>query len=323
MLITDDDKQFAPGKIDEICHSDSGGEKRIIFIETSGESCLRPRQACAVESAARSNPDMDIYVYMAINRPPGEPEEEKGNHGLERHCKTMELLKSFENLHILREDLPLHFLSTPLESLYFNGLFNDSEYSYQHLSDALRIILLYKYGGIYIDLDVIVFRSLRCLRNTAGHVLVLGESSVENGVMIFDRGHKLLNFFLKFMSNSYKPYERSSIGPKGLSDAFRIMCNHSSNIINDSVNDYLCDNQVSIKLLNNTAFYPITFFEQNRFFIENFQHKELRFFRNSYSVHVYGAGHGARVPETSLFAYLAKQFCPSIFNQHVLGTYVF
>ncbi len=38
-----DNAEFAPGKLNELCHSDGGGEKRIFFIETSGERCLRPR----------------------------------------------------------------------------------------------------------------------------------------------------------------------------------------------------------------------------------------------------------------------------------------
>ena len=280
------------------------------------------RQACAIESAALTNPDMDIYVYMAVNRPPGDPEVDQGE-GLGRHCKTMELLESYANVYVLRDDLSKHLTGTPLESMYASGQMSKSMYSYQHMSDALRIALLYKFGGIYIDLDVVVLRSLRCLRNTAGHVLMLGESSIENGLMVFDRGHKLLNFFMRLMKQTYKPNERSGIGPIGLSRSFRMMCNHSSIVISDSVHDCNCYNQVPVKLLNKTAFHPITYFEQNRFFVENFNRSELSVFDESYSVHVYGSGHGAHVPETSLYAYMAKQFCPSVYSHHLLKTYLF
>lgn len=321
-LVADNQKEFAPGKIGELCHSDGGGEKRIIFLETSGEKCLRPRQACAVESAALTNPDMTIYVYMALKKPPGNPEMDYGE-GLVRHCKTMEILSNFSNVYIIYDNISKHLMGTPLESLYVSGQFDNSQYSFQHMSDALRIALLYKYGGIYLDLDVIVLRSLRCLRNTAGHVFILGESSIENGLMAFDRGHKLLNFFMRLMKKTYKSNERSVIGPNGFSRAFRMMCNHSSVVINDSVYDYQCYNQVRIKLLNKTAFHPITYFEQKRFYVENFKQSELKTLENSYSVHVYGSGHGAHVPDTCLFAYMAKQFCPSVYQQHLVGTYLF
>lgn len=314
--------EFAPGKMKELCHSHGGGEKRIFFIETSGEKCLRPRQACAIESAAITNPDMDIYVYMAIERPPGNPEIDQGE-GLKRHCKTMEVLESFSNVFVVREDLSKHLMGTPLESLYTSGQLGNSKYSYQHMSDALRIAMLYKYGGIYLDLDVIVLRSLRCLRNTAGHVVILGQSSIENGLMAFDRGHKFLKFFMRLMKITYKPEERSVIGPNGFSKAFRMMCNHSSVVINDSVKEYECYNNVRITLLNRTAFHPITYFEQQRFFVENFQFSELKTFELSYSVHVYGSGHGAHVPDTSLFAYMARQFCPSVYSYYLSGIYVF
>jgi len=59
---------------------------------------------------------------------------------------------------------------------------------------------------------VIVLRSLRCFRNTLGHVLILGQTSIENDVLVFDRGHKLLKFFMRWMKEAYKPDERSVIG---------------------------------------------------------------------------------------------------------------
>ena len=92
---------------------------------------------------------MTIYLYMATSSPPGNPEKDVGE-GLERHCRTMELIKLIPNVQVLYEDLPQHLNGTPLESLYSNGEFNKSQYSYQHLSDALRVALLYKYGGIFI-----------------------------------------------------------------------------------------------------------------------------------------------------------------------------
>ncbi|KAI9563395.1 hypothetical protein GHT06_010858 [Daphnia sinensis] len=313
---------FAPGKIGELCKSDGGGQKRIMFIETSGEKCLRPRQACAIESAARTNPDMTVYVYMAKERPPGRPEMDRGE-GLERRCETMQILESFTNVYFIRDSLPKHLVDTPLESLYFNGNMKNSQYALQHISDAVRVALLYKHGGIYLDLDVVVLRSLRCLRNTAGHTFILGESSIENGFMAFDRGHKLLKFFMRWMQRSYKPNERSVIGPNGLSRAFQMLCNHPSTVISDSAFDFKCHDNVNLRLHNKTAFHPITYFEQNRFYAENFDENELDTFNQSYSVHVYGSGHGAHVPETSLYAFMANQFCPSTYDLHLEGVYDF
>lgn len=59
----------------------------------------------------------------------------------------MELIRSLANVQIIYEDLTKHLEDTPLQKLYLSGAFNKSRYSYQHLSDATRIALLYKYGG--------------------------------------------------------------------------------------------------------------------------------------------------------------------------------
>ena len=40
----------------------------IIYIETSGEECLTPRQACGIESAARANPSMNIRIYARMQQ---------------------------------------------------------------------------------------------------------------------------------------------------------------------------------------------------------------------------------------------------------------
>ena len=64
--------------------------------------------------------------------------------------------------------------------------------------------------------------------------------------MAFDRGHKLLKFFMRWMQRAYKPNERSVIGPNGLSKAFQMLCNHPSKIISDSVYDFKCDDNVRV-----------------------------------------------------------------------------
>jgi hypothetical protein len=102
-----------------------------------------------------------------------------------------------------------------------------------------------------------------------------------------------------------------------------MLCNHPSKVISDSVYDFKCHDGVEIRLHNKTAFHPITYFEQNRFYEENFDEEELDTFSQSYSVHVYGSGHGAHVPQTSLFAFMANQFCPSTYQFHLQGLYVF
>lgn len=304
---------FRPGMIGELCKSDSGAEKRIIFIETSAQSCLRPRQACAIESAAITNPEMTIYVYMALTPLPGSPEVDQGD-GLERHCHTMDILAKLPNVQIIHEDLRKHFIGTPLEETLLNGTFDKSKFSFQHMADALRIVLLYKYGGIYIDMDVVVLRSLACLRNTAGQVVSWGQSGLENGLLVFDKGHKLLNFYMRLMKQMYDPNLREVIGPVGFLKSLRMFCDFKTGNFDEFGELFVCHDNYNVTVMYIEAFYPIHFLDRMRFFATNFSVTELDLFQTSYSVHVYGSGHGAHVPETSIYAFLAQRFCPAIYD---------
>ena len=319
--IEDQAPYFKPILIGDLCQGESGAEKRIIFIETSGYMCLQARQACAVESAALTNPDMTIYLYMSLFPPLGNPEEVKGE-GLERHCQTTDILMKLSNVKIIQEDLNKYFIGTPLEQLVTDGIFKKSNFSYHHMSDALRIALLYRFGGIYLDLDVIVFRSLRCLRNMAGHVTLSAndaassdESIIENGVLIFDKGHEFLNFFMNVMLEIYDPSNRLSIGPYGITDAVKLFCNLQYVIKFEELGELLqCKNNSNITLMYTEAFYSIDYFHHVEFFKESFKISELEKFETSFLSHIYCATHGTSAPQTSLYNFFAERFCPTVRN---------
>ena len=303
---------FRPGSIGDLCRSDSGAEKRIYFIETSGQKCLRPRQACAVESAAITNPDMTVYLQMSAKPAPGSPEIDIGE-GLERQCQTMDILKKIPNILITYDDLTKHLHNTPLEPLLTSGILAKSNFAYQHLSDAVRIAMLHKFGGIYLDLDVIVFRPLRCLRNMVGHNLVFDDSLIENSILIFDQGHEFLNFSMHFMNKNYNPSVRATIGPNGLTAAIRSFCNVERDF-NDLGESLVCQNNWTISLIYTEAFFPIDYFHHTRFFNENFTLSELDKFHTSFLSHVFCSSHGPDAPKTSLYTFLTERFCPSTWN---------
>uniref|UniRef100_A0A0D9W7F7 Alpha 1,4-glycosyltransferase domain-containing protein n=1 Tax=Leersia perrieri TaxID=77586 RepID=A0A0D9W7F7_9ORYZ len=71
----------------------------------------------------------------------------------------------------------------------------------QNLSNLLRLALLYKYGGVYLDADVVVLRPFPgILRNAIGAQAVDAATGdwirLNNAVMVFDRGHPLLREFI-------------------------------------------------------------------------------------------------------------------------------
>ncbi|KAH9376263.1 hypothetical protein HPB48_004468 [Haemaphysalis longicornis] len=50
-----------------------------------------------------------------------------------------------------------------MESWYESGALNKSAHPIEHLADALRLAEIFNRGGIYLDLDVVVMRSLAFL----------------------------------------------------------------------------------------------------------------------------------------------------------------
>ncbi|GAA0186647.1 glycosyltransferase [Lithospermum erythrorhizon] len=67
--------------------------------------------------------------------------------------------------------------------------------------------LLYRFGGIYLDTDVIVLKSFAKRRNVIGAQSVDPDtktwSRLNNAVMIFDKGHPLVYKFIEEFSRTF------------------------------------------------------------------------------------------------------------------------
>lgn len=123
--------------------------RSIFFHETScfGEEgvSLTSREACAVESAALMNPKMMVYLLLLS------PSKLSGP------TKTIiEKLTSYDNVRIRRILMDDYVKNTPLEEWYASGVLGTSRWPVNHMSDILRYLTLWKFRGIYLDLDVVV-----------------------------------------------------------------------------------------------------------------------------------------------------------------------
>ncbi|XP_018322930.1 lactosylceramide 4-alpha-galactosyltransferase-like [Agrilus planipennis] len=186
--------------------------KTIFFHETSckshteGKTILSSRQACAVESAAKSNPHFDVFVLFTspgvfINN----------NTQSDRSIKA---LLTYPNIKFLHVNYNNYTEGTPVGNLYKSGKIETSYYAISHASDVLRYLTLWKYGGIYLDLDVIVMRSLEGLHsNYAG---AESDDNVAAGVMNFASdglGHFLAEECLLDLSEHFTGYDWGYNGP--------------------------------------------------------------------------------------------------------------
>ncbi|XP_078059128.1 alpha-1,4-N-acetylglucosaminyltransferase-like [Mustelus asterias] len=167
----------------------------IIFVETTDK--VEPTQlvVCSVESAARLNPDKHVYYFM------------KGFSGkLSQYplpnYTGIPLLSATSNVVLLPLHLTGLFENTPLYE-WHQKVNPDLETYWIHvLADGCRLALLWKYGGTYLDTDVISMKPL-----PFGNFTVLQKDSYfSNGV---------LGFHLKyhqFLLDSMKDFVANYIG---------------------------------------------------------------------------------------------------------------
>ncbi|KAF8702793.1 hypothetical protein HU200_032624 [Digitaria exilis] len=87
----------------------------------------------------------------------------------------------------------------------------------QNLSNLLRLALLYRYGGVYLDADVVVLRPFSGLRNAIGAQAVDETTGrwrrLNNAVMVFDRGHPLLRDFIAEFAAAFDGSKWGHNGP--------------------------------------------------------------------------------------------------------------
>ena len=134
------------------------------------------------------------------------------------------------------------------------------EFWYSHETDLIRLLIMEKYGGVYLDTDVHVvkpfprsFDNVLAYQNklTAKRVLKLAFAKTLNGaVMVFEKGNAFLKELIAEAMNrlirNYDPNDWGIVGPNMLSDAWRV---HEKQNPGD----------LKVQILDNVAFYPYNF----------------------------------------------------------------
>ncbi|XP_047741170.1 alpha-1,4-N-acetylglucosaminyltransferase-like [Hyalella azteca] len=67
---------------------------------------------------------------------------------------------AYQNLCVAHVNFTSLFKDTPLLELYHSEKFNNTSHKIHNLSDMSRVALVYKFGGLYSDMDVIALRPL-------------------------------------------------------------------------------------------------------------------------------------------------------------------
>ncbi len=145
--------------------------KNVFFVETNSElDYFSTRVTCAFESAALQNPSSLIRVF-SLNA---------------KFNNSYDIIAKYPNLQLIKLNLTEIFEETPLLSWWKTGSVKKSPYLLAHLADAFRLAILWKYGGVYSDIDTITLKSFIGIENYDGVGLMPTGGTPDIGKFYFD-----------------------------------------------------------------------------------------------------------------------------------------
>ncbi|CAK9258344.1 unnamed protein product [Sphagnum jensenii] len=106
---------------------------------------------------------------------------------------------------VVQPDLPELLANTPTDIFTTVWVrWREIPLYYIHYTDLLRLVALYKYGGVYMDMDVILLKPLDSLHNAIGsEILANGEVRLNGAVMVFNKSSPFLRECLEEFTATY------------------------------------------------------------------------------------------------------------------------
>ncbi|KAK4345518.1 hypothetical protein RND71_035694 [Anisodus tanguticus] len=160
-------------------------------------------------------------------------------------------------------ELSFLFNNTPVETWFDdlkNGKKDPGEIPLaQNLSNLIRLAVLYKYSGVYLDTDFIILKDFSRLRNSIGAQSVSPNGNwtrLNNAVLIFDKNHPLLYKFMEEFSSSFDGNKWGQNGPYLVSRVVKKLMNSTEK------------NQFNFTVLPPMSFYPVDWIRISGFFMK-------------------------------------------------------
>lgn len=225
----------------------------------------------------------------------------------------IDALLSYPNVHLNYLNLTKYAEDTPLEDwIKTNKLFK-SEYLISHTSDVLRFLSLYKHGGTYLDLDVVMLKSLDSQKS---YNFASAESyyAVAVGIIHMEgkSGHEIAEMCLKDLKRNFNGRNWANNGPYVLTRVLYEICGTKD--IQKMVYDDVCPN---FRVLPIELCYDIGWSELKKFFQEEYLNETLGRISDALITHVWNKD-SARIPlskhDNAAYIHLAKKYCPKTFE---------
>ncbi|XP_066445401.1 alpha-1,4-N-acetylglucosaminyltransferase-like [Eleutherodactylus coqui] len=259
----------------------------------------QPLVLCAIESAARVYQDRPVVFFMKGFRDVDLEDNEK-------HTRYFPTLSSRENIYIFPLVMDEILKGTPLHSWYNKSNPEKERYWIHTLADSCRLALIWKYGGLYMDTDIITLRPVPCKNFLAGQ----HSKYSSNGIFGFSSNH---NFTWACMESFVQNYDGGVWGSQGPTLFTRILKQLCDLPDFEDIKDISCEN---ISFLHPRRFYPIGYGGWTQFY-EVWD--TFPTFNDSYAVHLWNymnqKERRTMVPgSNTLVDHLYKNHCPSTYK---------
>ncbi|CAF3827323.1 unnamed protein product [Adineta steineri] len=275
---------------------------KIFFVQTSENEDIISRHACSIESAARLHPNGLIFIFMRSKY-------------IHVRKGAFNRIRSYTNIRFVHFNEYDIYAGTTLSRLNETKRTQFIHYfAISHMSDFIRTALLYKYGGIYFDLDVIPLKTFSSFINT---VALESIDGVNVAVLAFEKQHLVLDIQmdiqLMLVNKQFNTLCWNCVGPSALSDALKRVCDDKILHIHSKEKCHDIDIQPSF------VFYPINYHQIPTFFHYSKSSNDIYdLLKNSsiYSIHYFHhMTMNLPIENFSPFVRIAQIYCPFVYEQ--------
>ncbi|XP_062142934.1 lactosylceramide 4-alpha-galactosyltransferase-like [Drosophila sulfurigaster albostrigata] len=281
--------------------------RAIYFLETKCYSLnsqshylinLTARQTCSIESAALHNPNFQVFVLFA-NPKVIDPEN-----------PFLNIIRSYSNVHLRQLNIWRYVKDTPVEDWIVRDNKFISRFPTEHTSDLLRLLTVYRFGGIYMDMDVVVLRSMEDIPlNFMGAQIT---NVISNAVISLEPtgiGHEVGELFLREFQQTFNGTYYLFNGPMLIERVLAKICGTKS-VIEMINNRERCH---GVRLFDASAFFILQ--KLIYLFDPRMLNDGIEKTKNSYLIHLWNKGSQKckLVGPSSTYGRYAAQNCPKTY----------
>lgn len=188
-----------------------------------------------------------------------------------------------------------------------------SSYLFSHISDFLRYLTLYRYGGIYLDMDVVMLRSMEDVPpNFTG---AESNAYLAAGVMSLSHtgfGHEIAESCLRDFQQNFDGSDWGNNGPGVITRVVQRICGTQDIAL-------MIDDRkrcMGFKVFDRNAFYAVPWKHWRHFFEPQLLEQTLTHTKDSYVVHVWNnlsKQQAIKVGSSTAYGKYAEQHCPKAY----------